>query len=73
MSSIKGAGALPTGTASASLAAERGRNMVMTFAKITAGTGYLYLVRQTALGDAEPTARRDAAALTRAPRRSRPN
>jgi hypothetical protein len=34
----------------------------MTFAKITAGTGYLYLVRHTALGDAEPTARRDAAA-----------
>src|ERR1700722_14073215 len=34
----------------------------MTFAKITAGTGYLYLVRHTALGDAEPTGERDAAA-----------
>jgi hypothetical protein len=34
---------------------------VMTFAKISAGTGYLYLVRHTALGDAEPTAERDAA------------
>jgi TrwC relaxase len=34
---------------------------VMTFAKISAGTGYLYLVRQTALGDAEPAGERDAA------------
>jgi len=35
---------------------------VMTFAKISAGTGYLYLVRHTALGDAEPAGERDAAA-----------
>ncbi len=34
----------------------------MTFAKISAGTGYLYLVRHTALGDAEPSGERDAAA-----------
>jgi hypothetical protein len=34
---------------------------VMTFAKISAGTGYLYLVRHTALGDAEPAGERDAA------------
>ena len=34
----------------------------MTFAKISAGTGYLYLIRHTALGDAEPTGERDAAA-----------
>ncbi len=34
----------------------------MTFAKISAGTGYLYLVRHTALGDAEPSGDRDAAA-----------
>jgi hypothetical protein len=35
---------------------------VMTFAKISAGTGYLYLIRHTALGDAEPAGKRDAAA-----------
>ena len=34
----------------------------MTFAKISAGTGYLYLIRHTALGDADPTGERDAAA-----------
>src|SRR3984957_5894151 len=34
----------------------------MTFAKISAGTGYLYLIRHTSLGDAEPTGERDAAA-----------
>jgi conjugative relaxase-like TrwC/TraI family protein len=39
----------------------KGAAAVMTFAKISAGTGYLYLVRHTALGDAEPTAERDAA------------
>jgi hypothetical protein len=36
--------------------------MVMTMAKITAGDGYLYLTRHTANGDAEPEAKRDAAA-----------
>jgi hypothetical protein len=34
----------------------------MTFAKISAGTGYLYLIRHTALGDDDPTGERDAAA-----------
>src|SRR3984957_3229406 len=33
----------------------------MTFAKISAGTGYLSLIRHTSLGDAEPTGERDAA------------
>jgi hypothetical protein len=33
----------------------------MTFAKISAWTGYLYLIRHTALGDAEPAGERDAA------------
>lgn len=34
---------------------------MMSFAKITAGTGYLYLVRHTALGDADPASKHDAA------------
>ena len=39
----------------------KGAAAVMTFAKISAGSGYLYLIRHTALGDAEPAGRRDAA------------
>jgi hypothetical protein len=42
-------------------ASGKGPAAVMTFAKISAGTGYLYLIRHTALGDAEPAGERDAA------------
>jgi hypothetical protein len=50
----------PTGRAAHEAGGKEGRS-VMTFAKISAGTGYLYLIRHTALGDAEPAGERDAA------------
>jgi conjugative relaxase-like TrwC/TraI family protein len=50
------------GTTTLTQQRKKGAGTMMSFAKITAGTGYLYLIRHTALGDADPASKHDAAA-----------